>query len=72
MEALVGDLVADIRGVCGGDHGCRASVDGVDDLGVVDPAEVCRGDPEVGASELTLDDEQRDPFACHLDGVCVA
>jgi hypothetical protein len=28
--------------------------------------------PRLGVPELPLDDEQRDAFACHLDGVCVA
>jgi hypothetical protein len=36
-------------------------VDGVDDFGVVDPAQVDRGDREVGVPELALDDEQRPP-----------
>ena len=54
------------------DHGCGSFVDGVDDFGVVDPAQIRRGNPEVGVSELALDHEQRDPFAGHLDGVCVA
>jgi hypothetical protein len=31
-------------------------VDGVDDLGVVDPAQVSRRNPEVGMTELPLDD----------------
>src|SRR5207248_6638174 len=54
------------------DHGCRSFVDGVDDLVVVDPAQIRRDDPEVGVPELALDHEQRDPFAGHLDGVRVA
>jgi hypothetical protein len=49
-----------------------AGVDGVDDLGAVDALEVDRGDAEVGVSELALDDDQRDTFARHLDGVGVA
>jgi hypothetical protein len=44
-------------------------VDGVDDLGVVDALEIDRGDAEVAVSELALDDDQRDAFAGHLDGV---
>jgi hypothetical protein len=47
-------------------------VDGVDDLGAVDALEVDRGDAEVGVSVLALDDDQRDTFARHLDGVSVA
>jgi hypothetical protein len=31
-----------------------------------------RGDPEVGVPELALDDDQRDAFPSHLDGVGVA
>jgi hypothetical protein len=45
-----------------GDHRRGALVDGVDDLGVVDPAQVHRGDRQVGVSELALDDQQRDSF----------
>jgi hypothetical protein len=58
------------RGV-DGDHGRAASVDGVDDLGAVNALQVDRGDAEVGMSELALDDEQRDTFSGHFDGVCV-
>ena len=47
-------------------------MDGVDDLGVVDALEVDRGDAEVAVSELALDDDQRDAFAGHLDGVGVS
>src|SRR2546423_14820012 len=56
----------------GWDHGCRSFVDGVDDLGVVDPAQVGGCDPEVSMTELPLDDYQRDAFAGHLDCVRVA
>ena len=56
----------------GWDHGCRSFVDGVDDLGVVDPAQVGGCDPEVGMTELPLGDYQRDAFAGHLDCVRVA
>jgi hypothetical protein len=38
-------------------------VDGVDDLGVIDPAQIGGGDSEIGVPELTLDDNQRDTFA---------
>jgi len=44
-------------------------MNGVDDLGVVDPAQVRRGDRKVGM--LALYDQQRDPFAGHLDRVSV-
>ena len=46
-------------------------MDGVDDLGVVDALEVDRGDAEIAMSELALDDDQRDAFAGHFDGVGV-
>jgi hypothetical protein len=48
-----------------------ASVDGVDELGVVDSAQVSRCDCEVGMLELSLDHDQQDPLAGHLDGVRV-
>jgi hypothetical protein len=35
-------------------------MDGVDDLVVVDPLQIDRGDAEVGVTELALDDVQRD------------
>jgi hypothetical protein len=44
-------------------------VDGLDDFGVVNPAQVGRGDAEVGVPELAVDDQQRDSFTGHLDGV---
>ena len=46
-------------------------MDGVDDLGAVDPLEVDRSDPEIAMAELALDHHQRDAFVCHLDGVGV-
>ena len=46
-------------------------MDGLDDFGVVDPAQIRGPDREVGMPELALDHEQRDPFAGHLDGVRV-
>ena len=52
--------------------GAAAGVDGVDDLGAVDALQVDRGDAEVAVAELALDDDQRDAFARHLDGVGVA
>lgn len=42
----------------GGDHRCRAFVDGGDDLGAVDPAQVSGRDSQVGMPELSLDHEQ--------------
>jgi hypothetical protein len=41
-------------------------VDGSDDLGVVDRAQVPGRDRWVGMPELSLDDEQRDPVAGQL------
>jgi hypothetical protein len=52
--------------------GAGRSWDRVDDLGVVDPAQVDRGDGEVGVPELALDDEQRHAFARHLHRVRVS
>jgi hypothetical protein len=46
-------------------------VDGVDDLGIVDPLEVDRGDAEVAVAELALDDHEWHAFASHFDGVGV-
>jgi hypothetical protein len=40
---------------------------GVDDLGVVDPAQVHGRDPEIGVPQLTLDDQQRHAFSGHFD-----
>ncbi len=54
------------------DHRCRPFVDGVDDFGVVDAAQVGGGDPEVSMTELPLDDHQRNALAAHLDRVGVA
>ena len=47
-------------------------MNGVDDLGVVDPAQVHRRDPEIGMPELALYDQQRDTLAGHLDGVSMS
>jgi hypothetical protein len=44
----------------------------VDDLGVIDPAQVRRGDPEVRVPGLALDDDERNAFSRHLDRVRVA
>ena len=40
---------------------------GVDDFGVVDALQVDRSDPEIGVSQLALDDNQRKPLPRHLD-----
>ena len=47
-------------------------MDDVDDLGVIDPLQVDRGDAEVGVAELPLDHIERHPFARHFDGMSVA
>jgi len=47
-------------------------VDRVNDLCVVDSQQIGRGDPQVGMSELSLDDEQRHAFSGHLDRVSVS
>jgi hypothetical protein len=46
-------------------------MDCLDDLGVVDPLQVDRGDAQVAVTELALDHDQRHTFVCHLDGVGV-
>ena len=56
----------------GGDDRRGSVVDGIDDLGVVDPLEVDRGDPEMGMPELALDDHHRDPLVRQLDSVGMA
>jgi hypothetical protein len=38
-------------------------VDGSDDLGVINPAQIPRRDRQIGMPELSLDNEQRDPLA---------
>lgn len=53
----------------GGDHRRGPLVDGFDDPGVVDPAQIRGGDPEMGMPELALDDEQWDTLAGHFDRV---
>src|SRR3954453_15856467 len=55
-----------------GDHRRPPGVDGVDDLRAVDALQVDRSDPEVRVPELTLDHDERDAFAGHLDGVSMA
>jgi hypothetical protein len=44
-------------------------MDGADDLGVVNLAQIHRGDPEMRMPELALDDQQRHALARHLDGM---
>jgi hypothetical protein len=46
-------------------------VDRVHNLSRIDSLEVNRRDPNVGMSELPLDNRQRDPFMRHLDRVRV-
>ena len=53
----------------GGDHRRRASVDGVDDLGVVDPLQIHACDPEVCVPQLPLDDYHRHAFVREFDCV---
>ncbi|SRR5258708_39738352 len=62
MRASRGTFVLRVRvqnsrsEACGGwDHGGGPLVDGMDAFGVVDPAQVRVGDPEIGVPELTLD-----------------
>ena len=56
----------------GGDHRFGSLVDGLDDLGAVDSAEISGGDREAGVTELELDRDQRDALARHLRRVRVA
>jgi hypothetical protein len=44
-------------------------VHGVDDLSVIDPAQIDRRHPKIRMPELALDNRDRDPFARHLDRV---
>src|SRR5690242_2540563 len=53
----------------GGQDGCGAGVDGVDNFAVVDALEIDGNDAEVGVAKLALDDVERHAFARHLDGV---
>jgi hypothetical protein len=52
-------------------HRFRALVDGLDDLRAVDCAQISGCDREIGVPELSLDHDQREPLAGHLDGVRV-
>jgi hypothetical protein len=61
-----------LQAVGGRDHRCWAFVDGVDDLGVIDPTQIDRRDREVSVPELALNDEQRHAFARHLHRVGVS
>src|SRR3954449_11767089 len=54
-----------------GHHGGPSGVDSLDDFAAVDALQVDGGDAEVAVSELALDDDERDAFAGHLDGVGV-
>jgi len=56
----------------GGDHRLGPLMHGLDDLGVVDAAQVSRGDREVCVPELSLDHDERDPLARHLHRMRVA
>jgi hypothetical protein len=67
-----GGSASEPKPVCGRDHRRWPLVNGVDDLGVVDPAQVHRRDPEIGMPELPLYDQQRDTLARHLDGVSMS
>jgi hypothetical protein len=67
-----GGSASEPKPVSGRDHRRWPLVNGVDDLGVVDPAEVHRRDPEIGMPELALYDQQRDTLAGHLDGVSMS
>ena len=49
-----------------------AGADRLDDLAAIDPLQVDRGDPEVGMSQLALDDVERDALPGHFDGAGVA
>jgi hypothetical protein len=52
-------------------HRGWALVDGVDDLGVIDPTQIRRSDAKLRVSKLTLDDDQGYAFPRHLHGVRV-
>ena len=53
----------------GRDHRRGTLVNRVDDLGVINPAQVRRRDRDVGMPELPLYDQQRDTLTRHLDCV---
>src|ERR687898_565733 len=54
-------------GCADGDHRRAARVDGLDDLGVVDPLQVDRRDAEVAVAELALYHDRRYTFTRLLD-----
>ena len=56
----------------GRDHRRPSGVDGVDDLGVVDPLQIDRGDPEMCMPELALDNDQRYTLVSQLDRMRMA
>ncbi len=56
----------------GGDHRRAASVDGLDDFGVVDSLEIDRRDAEVAVAELPLNDHERHALESHFDGMRVS
>jgi hypothetical protein len=53
------------------DHRCAACVDGFDDFSAVDALQIDRCHPQVAVAELAFDDDERNPFASHFDGVRV-
>jgi hypothetical protein len=53
------------------DHRLAARVDGLDDLGVVDPLQVHGRDTEIAVAQLALDDDQGHAVARELDRVGV-
>lgn len=57
--------------VRGRDHRRWAFVDGMDDLSVIDSAQVHRRDRKVSVTERALDDQQRHSLSRHLNGVSV-
>ena len=56
----------------GGDDRRCASVDGVDDLGVIDPVQIHACDPEVCVPQLPLDDHHRHALVREFDRVRMA
>ena len=53
-------------------HRRSSRMHGLDDLATVDALQIDGSDAEVAVAELALDDDQRNAFAGHLDGVGVA
>jgi len=54
------------EGWTGGNHRCWPLVDRVDDLGVVDPAQISGGDPEIGVLDMRVIWPLRLVFGCGL------